>query len=285
MAKKSSAKSDLPEEIREETRTSSLIVFNYIQKYVFPVYQFADKNVPQLVGSGFLINYKNYLLFVTAGHVHDLRTPERPLFYYIGQDRVVYLTGPFITTRSESLDRADDNQDFAVYYVDPSRNRPLLDALHKDIPADMIATNSRIITDCKYFVAGFPLTRFRPDKANMEINPNVFLWSGRPASDVSYERENVSSETNIMVRFRKNNTVNAETGLTGYTNLKPRGISGGCVWAAYGYRDSLRRLIIDDIKLVGLVTLHSASEKALLCTRIDKVLEFADILINIQESK
>lgn len=271
----------LPKEIREESRLSTLKVFEFVYNRVFPVYRFNSDEIPELVGSGFLINYRKNLFFVTAGHVHDRNSPEHPLFYYVESDKVVYLAGPYITTRSQTPDRIDDNLDFTVYYVDPVRNRPSPESLHQDIPANWIATDSTFITDCKYFVSGFPLTRFKPDKNNMLLNPEVYMWCGGPGSEEAYIRENVSQKSHIMVRFKENNNVNAFTGASGYTNLKPRGISGGCVWAAYGYRDNLGRLVFNELALVGLVTLHSPSEKALLCTRIDKVIDFTDQLIEI----
>lgn len=270
-------KSGLTDIELEKTQAALQIFCNIMPSFVYPIYQNSGNGKPDLIGSGFIIEAHGRCFFVTAAHVFDHHSSQNPLFYFTAQQYRQVLDGPAEFSPSNKKNRDDDKIDIAVIALSSEQAKPAPEMGKSTITPDKIDVNSAEIPDCRFIVAGYPLTKHKPDTQNKLLNPKCYTWFGKTVSDAPYAHLRLSRHENILVQFSRRHTVRHD-GKTGGMFPEPRGISGAPVWRTVGKRNKRGILVIDDILLVGVLIEHIKEQKSLLATSINHVLNLINIL-------
>jgi len=220
------------------------------------------------VGTGVFIELQSQPFLLTAAHVTD--NLKHSQLWVPAHDSIYPIQGyvGYVDLLPEQV-RSDDPVDVAYYRLDSRFARGMLE-LFKIWPQTRceLIVNSLELGVCS--VCGMPASRFKRSGGVYSSETASVRGIAAPAED--YERESLSPEQNIIVRFHKKRAVSKETGKR-MNPVHPRGMSGGGIFAwPPGYELS------DDWsipKLVGVFHSYKESKGLLIGTPLISVLTAA----------
>lgn len=263
---------ELSQDEISQTQYANKFLADHTARFAIPLYQLGINGMPDLVGSGFIISKYGRSFLITAAHVYDNNSRQNAIFFYTGGPGVSYIEGFFKV--SECVNRTEDKLDFAVvmlsYDVIFNEHWAVVDS------ADVVCDASSIV-DGRFIFSGYPLGRHKINKKEKAVDFRCFSWVGNLVPDSKYESVGVTKENNLLIKFKNKHATTVE-GVGGYQFPKPDGISGGPVWVALGKRNDRKQLVIDEVKLAGLIIEYHPSHEVMLATSIDRVMEYVDEL-------
>lgn len=270
-------KSGLTKEELGDMQESMREFESFFPKYVSPVFKKMLSGALELKGSGFIIEKDNGLYFVTAAHVYDHHSTDEPLVIFKGQTELLQLNGNSKKTASNKINREDDQLDIAVISL-PLDSWETLSEIDKEIIVmQQIDCDTASIPDCRFIVAGYPLTKNEPDIKAKTINPVCYVWIAKSVAEDSYKRRKLCKSKNLLIQFNQKNTMRSD-GVEGHMFPEPRGISGAPVWRTVGRRNHRGLLVVDGALVVGVLIEHIKEEKSFLVTSIDVVISMINEL-------
>lgn len=252
-----------------------------LSQFSLPIYKNRSSGHPDLIGTGFVIDFYGRFYFVTAAHVMDHHECEQPLFYFTNQNNRQYIQGPSRTSCQDVANRKNDQIDLTVIKLPSGEGCPE-ESIHKSaIPLDLITRDTSKIGDCRLIVLGYPLSKYKPDNKTKQLNATCQTWLGKSIPDETYRRFKFEKSQNLLIQFERKNTLGLD-GLKGIMLPEPYGMSGAPVWHTFGYRNEERILVIEGFLLAGVLIEHIKEGKFLLATSIDIVM---DMVIDLHHSQ
>lgn len=240
--------------------------------FSLPIYKHKKKGPPDSIGTGFVIDYFGSCYFVTAAHVMDHHDNDEPLFYFFSKSKRQYIEGPYRISSDNMSERKNDKVDLIVIKLPDGKGRPEASINRRAILPHMITLDTTKLDDCRFIVIGYPVTKQKADYKNKRLNTNCYAWIGKSISDEIYSKLNIEKSQNLLIQFERKNILRTDN-IVGSTFPAPQGISGAPVWHTIGYRNEEKILVVDDIKLAGVLIEHIPQKKMLLATSINIVLD------------
>ncbi|RMQ37673.1 hypothetical protein ALP86_02089 [Pseudomonas amygdali pv. mori] len=263
---------ELSQDEISQTQQANKILTDYTARFAIPLYRLGSNGIPDLLGSGFILRKYNRSFLITAGHVYDNNSRENAIFFYTGDSEVSFIKGFFKV--SECVNRADDKLDLAVvmleYDVIFNKHWAVVDS------ADVACDTFKLV-DGRFIFSGYPLGRHKINRKGKEVDFHCFSWVGNIVPDFKYTSVGATKENNLLIKFKNKHAATVE-GVKGYQFPKPDGISGGPVWVALGKRNGRKQLVIDEVKLAGVIIEYHPSHDVMLATSIDRAMEYVDEL-------
>ncbi|MDR8365039.1 hypothetical protein [Pseudomonas sp. JL3] len=255
----------------EDLKEALSIAADATSRFSLPIYKLTESGLPDLVGTGFVIDFHGSCYFVTAAHVMDHHEVDRPLFYFVNSKQRQYIEGPCRTSSTNVADRKNDQIDLTVVKLPDGEGRPSEEIQKSVIFPGMITQDTSKIGDCRFIVPGYPLTKYDPDKKQKLLNPACFTWMGKSIPDETYKRLKFKKSQNLLIQFGRKHVMRTDE-IVGSMFPEPRGVSGSPVWHTVGYRNEERILVIEEIFLAGVLIEHIPEGKCFLATSIDIVM-------------
>nr|WP_262416058.1 serine protease [Pseudomonas fluorescens] len=263
---------ELSQDEISQTQYANKVLTDYTAKFAIPLYRRGLDGTPDPVGSGFVISKHGRSFLITAGHVYDSNSRENAIFFYTGDSAVSYIEGFFKV--SECVSRDEDKIDLAVvmlaYDVNFDKHWAVVDSV--DIVCDTFK-----LDDGRFVFSGYPAGRHKTNKTEKRVDFRCYSWVGGFVPECSYSNVGATKKNNLLIKFKNKHAITVE-GVGGYQFPKPDGISGGPVWVALGKRNQRRQLVIDEVKLAGLIIEYHPSHQLMLATSIDRAMEYVDEL-------
>lgn len=248
-----------------------IVCGNRLSPFSLPIYKHKVKGPPEAIGTGFVVDYFGTCYFVSAAHVMDYHETEEPLFYFVNKLDRQYIKGKSRTSSKDSAGRNNDKIDVTVVKLPDGEGRPDETVNHSVISRDMITPDTTKIDDCRFIVAGYPVTRQKVDYKNKLLNMNCYFWIGKSIQNEIYLKLNIDKSQNLLIQFERKNIKRSDN-IADSQFPEPQGISGSPVWHTVGYRNEEKILVIENVLLAGLLIEHMPKSKALLATSINIVL-------------
>ncbi|MPQ82914.1 hypothetical protein F0170_02250 [Pseudomonas sp. MAFF 730085] len=245
---------------------------NALSQFSLPIFKDMNSGRPDLIGTGFVIDFHGCFYFVTAAHVMDHHEYEQPLFYFTNQINRQHIQGSFRTSSQDVANRNNDQVDLIVVKLPAGKGCPDESIQKSAISLDLITRDTSKIGDCRLILSGYPLTKYKPDENKKLLNTVCYTWMGKSISDETYRRFKFEKNQNLLIQFERKNTMGLD-GLKGMMFPEPRGVSGSPVWHTIGYRNEERILVIEGFLLAGVLIEHIREGKFFLATSIDTVME------------
>ncbi|WP_254996844.1 trypsin-like peptidase domain-containing protein [Pseudomonas sp. S12(2018)] len=259
------------------------ITMNFLSRFSLPIYKDMTCGRPELIGTGFVIDFHDRYYFVSAAHVMDHHEYEQPLFYFTNTKNRQYIQGASRTSSQDIANRKNDHIDLTVVKLPIGQGQPEDEIGKRAIPSSLIAQDTSKIDDCRLILSGYPLTKQKPDDKNKLLNTSCYTWIGKSISNDVYRRLKFKKSKNLLVQFERKNIVGLD-GLRGTMFPEPRGVSGSPVWQTVGYRNEERILVIDGFLLAGVLIEHIPEGKCFLATSIDIVMQMViDLHLSLSE--
>jgi hypothetical protein len=233
-----------------------------------PTYAASDRERPELIGSGTLLDFGKARVLVTAAHVHDWYTTNEVELYTFGvvdgAPQQVQLPQPFIKTNPPaSRRRADDKFDFAfVRLDDPIANQ--IAALRYFLPFSLIDANDRLHPMARYMFTGYPLSREKTNYGQRRVAPKAYSLTEVTTGTTVMARFGFHPETHIAVNYRRQEVKDDGGKVAHFPSAK--GMSGGPVWRGDG--DSKRWLKTTPVRLVGIGIEDRENDGLMIAVRI-----------------
>lgn len=248
------------------------ITQNTISQFSLPIFKSLNSGRPDLVGTGFVIVFHGRCYFVSAAHVMDHHEYDQPLFYFTNQTTRQHIQGPSRTSSQDVDNRKNDQIDLTVVKLPAGSGLPEESIQKSAIPSNLITYDTSKIGDCRLILSGYPLTKYKPDDKNKQLNTACYTWMGKSIPDDTYRRLKFEKSTNLLIQFERKNTLGLD-GVKGMMFPEPRGVSGSPVWHTVGYRNEERILVIEGMLLAGVLIEHIREAKCFLATSIDIVMQ------------
>lgn len=250
-------------------------------RFSLPIFKDMPSGRPDLVGTGFTIDFHGRCYFVTAAHVMDHHEYEQPLFYFVNQEKYQRIQGPYRTSSEDVANRKNDQVDVVVVKLPPGEGYPEPSIQKSAIPSHLITRDTSKIDDCRLILSGYPLTKHNPDDKNKLINTTCYTWLGKSIPEEIYRRFKLTKAKNLLIQFERKHTLGLD-GAKGMMFPEPRGVSGSPVFHTIGYRNEERILVIEGFLLAGVLIEHIPEAKSFLATSIDIVME---MIIDLHRSQ
>jgi hypothetical protein len=215
---------------------------------ICPIYAASDRERPNLIGTGTLLEFGKARFLVTAAHVHDEYTENQVALYVATAGALLELPQRFHTTVAPpSGKRDDDRLDFAFIRLTDT----LADEVAKGrffLPFSLIDANDRLKSRAHYMFTGFPGSREKTNYGEKKVKPQRFSFTGETVSPKRMLDLGIAAETHIAVEFHREQVFDEQGKSARFPRAK--GMSGGAVWRGDG--DSHLWLIKTPVRLVGI---------------------------------
>ena len=235
---------------------------------ISPIYAASDRERPNLIGTGTLLDFGQARFLVTAAHVLDEYKQNQVALYIATAGPLLELPQPFHTTVvPPSGKRDDDRLDFAFVRLPDS----LADAVAKGrffLPFSLIDANDRLKPRARYMFTGFPGSREKTHYGEKKVRPQRFSFTGETVLPQRMLALGIAAETHIAVEFDREQAFDEQGQRACFPQAK--GMSGGAVWR--GDRDSHLWLKETPIHLVGIGIEDPKNKNVLVAVRIHLVL-------------
>jgi hypothetical protein len=228
-------------------------------KAVCPIYVGTERQRPELIGSGTLLDFGKGRFIVTAAHVHDQSTK----LYTLGSN-LLRLPKTFVkTSLPASGERKDDRLDFAFARLD----EPMADELakrHCFLPFMLIDCNDQLTPDACYMFSGYPRSRAEKDYGKKRIMPKLWTRTDSAATPEQMTELGYPPETHVAVRYNPAHDTNEYGKPRHFPSAK--GMSGGAVWRGSGNpKDWLQTA---QVRLVGIGIEDRPNDQLMIGVRI-----------------
>lgn len=241
-----------------------------------------EKSVPELVGSGVLVELDSACYIITAAHVvqeYALKKPRNPNkteddyddlseayltlnnigFYY---NESYYPLQRVVFTNTEN-GRIENNVDLAVIFIDLDSANELKQSF-TFITVDRIKLSHDVNSETRYYIVGYPAsgTDIVQATKKIELMPFEYVTKGFLPHDLS--KIECDLRYNLLVFYDKRKIVDTLSGQP-LIDFAPQGISGCGLW----YNDGGMSL-----KLIGVMIEDKSikeDQPLMMATRIDEV--------------
>ena len=235
---------------------------------ICPIYAASDRERPNLIGTGTLLDFGKARFLVTAAHVHDEYRESKVALYVATGGPLLELPHPFHTTVvPPSGKRDDDRLDFAFLRVPDS----VADEIAKGrffLPFSLVDANDRLKPRARYMFTGFPGSREKTNYGEKKVKPQCFSFTGETVSPKRMLALGIAAETHIAVEFDSEQVFDEQGKPACFPRAK--GMSGGAVWR--GDCDSHLWLTKIPVRLVGIGIEDPKNQNVLVAVRIHLVL-------------
>jgi hypothetical protein len=233
-----------------------------------PIYAASDRERPELIGSGTLLDFGKARLLVTAAHVHDWYTANKVELYTFGVadgvPKQVQIPQPFIKTDPPaSGKRADDKFDFAFVRLDDETANQIA-ALRYFLPFSLIDANDRLQPKARYMFTGYPLSREKTNYGKRKVAPKPYSLTEVTAGTTRMAELGFHPEIHIAVQFNRDQVQDDDGKPAHFPSAK--GMSGGPVWR--GDDDSKQWLKTTPVRLVGIGIEDRENDSLMIAVRI-----------------
>jgi hypothetical protein len=241
-----------------------------LEKSVLPVFVASEDGKPARDGSCVLVHLLGRHFIVTAGHV--LRnTRGRPMYAGRQGHKLIQVSEPGFFTTEE-----DEHLDIAVIPLNDRELSKLVDLVF--IPEDSLEledvdhqggpANDHVVFGWPESNSQFRIDR-RPGGPRRNIRQNSFTLQTKLATPEIGVRENISSESHLVLEFNPNEiTVDGRR----HNPPDPHGISGGGAF----------RVVNGRLRLAGIMTEYRRPSRVIVGTRMSQVAAFVE---NVVESE
>lgn len=234
--------------------------------YVRAVLGATTASTVELLGSGWLLEHNNTLLFLTAAHVTDRIHKQYPLFIDRLGGGLVQVAGEiYASPTHEPRRRKDDKYDVAIVRLESSAVAKL-----SDTPRLKIG-NLDFCGESEYekglFALGYPITKNKSALDGTNIRPKIYCLHAKKASQSAYKRLAVTDKDHIVIHFDKKAVFSSSQGKRTAPNLN--GLSGTPIWGVTNKNESKVSAVLTEH--------HQGSIKAILGTRIGSIFTILQI--------
>jgi hypothetical protein len=240
-----------------------------------PIYCYSDRERPELIGSGTLLDFGKCRFLITAAHVHDLsRLDEgiRAELYTtgkneVGKDILVALPPDFVVTSlPASGHRRDDHFDFAILRVIDELADQIARS-HFFLPFELTDAEDKLAPSARYMFSGYPVSREKTNYGEKTVAPKRWSLTEHSESVRRITELGLHPDMHVVVRYERDKFAD-EIGVRKRFPL-PKGMSGGPVWRGEG--DSRLWLKEAPVKLVGIGIEDREKDRVMVAVRIHLV--------------
>jgi hypothetical protein len=244
----------------------------YLQEFLVPLYLPNERDKLQLLGSGILLRIAGRQFLITAAHVLDDASPERPIYIPNEERGDSPLQGiPCVTAIPEGGERRHDRLDIGVVEMHNATigNLPGYEFL---TVAD-IGMSERPVEGCTYSLMGFPYTKNKPPYCTNHVRPTLVTYTTTSADESLYQSMGSATDTSLLLHLKREDTMLAygNRGKAPATAPHPKGMSGGAVWRLEGVARQAGCNSVN--KLVGVFIEYHKDHHVVVATKVDVVVD------------
>jgi hypothetical protein len=232
----------------------------HLQRFVCPIFGANERGIPELIGSGVLIQVSSKFFLLTAAHVLD--RGAHTTLYVAGRNGLVTLHGQGFRAMPPSKGRDYDKLDvgfvllFDATVAELQHGHSFLCAQDLDVsglPQDVYT----------YAFVGYPETRNRP-RPNHKIRLGGMMVSVSPCPMETHRREELSPSIHLIGNFDQSRMANNQNKIV--VAPQPYGMSGGGIWCWRSRNDLL--LPVHHGRFVGIAIAWRKIPKLLIGVRV-----------------
>lgn len=215
------------------------------------------------LGSGVLIEFRNEVFILTAGHVIDC-FEKGGLMVPRSNNEIVSIKGVYSYIKPKE-GREADNLDFGYFKLDKEFANEMKQSFYA-IPEEELGIKQHYSEKEKISFGGYP--NRKSNVAGEKASANDYIYGAYHANPEDYEMFECQLDTNIVAKFNRKKTINPYSGKIQIAPL-PHGISGGGIFV---WPTVLKELIPDNRKLIGLGHSYKESGGYFIGTRLEIIL-------------
>ena len=217
-----------------------------------------ERGVPDLIGTGTLLEIEKQSFLITAAHVID-SAGNQPLLVY-GSMGLRQIGGHGKITRPASDLRKDDRDDTSVVALD-QETIDHLETAYKPLPIQHADANDLFLPQKPYAFFGFP---WRKD------SKKSYGFQAMSVAETDYISSGLSPQKHIAVEFDLKHAIDNNDGRE-LVAPNPQGMSGGPVWSFVSVDLDGQQMLTR--RLVGIAIEYISDRKMLVGVRINAALE------------
>ena len=242
------------------------VVVDLLYPYVRSILGGKNKEIPEFVGSGFLLRDHENLYLVTAAHVMDFFVAENYPLFLDADSGLVGISGEAVCSYTEDpINRKDDRTDISIVKLSCDTQKRL--ELTKFIEMKHLDLIGEHDSQLGYFSVGITAKR-----GNKGINRNEKLISTEPygllaneSSLETYRKLKVTKSSHLALSYNLKEVYSQDKVKRTAPALK--GLSGAPIWGFKRKSDTE----IGAVVVAILIEYHQKDIKAILCTRVSEV--------------
>ena len=216
-----------------------------------------------LLGSGVLIEFREEVFVLTAGHVIDGFDKGDLMVPHVG-NRIVSIEGVFSYIKHKG-DRDSDNLDFGYFKLDEKfaiEIKKMFYAIpEKEVGIKVDYSKKEIMS-----FGGYPHRKH--NVAGGIASTKDYIYGAYHANPSDYEILDCDPEINIVAKFNRRKTINLHTGQLQIAPL-PHGISGGGIFV---WPTVLKELIPGNRRIIGIGHTYKKDDGYFIGTRLEVIL-------------
>lgn len=234
-----------------------------LKKHIVPIYIPDDNEKPFLTGSGVLLKIGTKHFIISSAHVFDGNS-ERPRYTFGGCNTFMELTGECHKTKhcDSSL---DDKYDLVVLDLKDNFDENSI-LPHKFISLDNVQISDYPDRTKVYSIMGYPYSKNKKSFWGEPVKATILSNSCLGVEKELYANLKLSPDTHIIVKYDRSRLTTSD-GKTQF-GPDPKGMSGGALWYLKNIKSGY-----EPKQLVGIGIEYHKNINAILCTRIEFVLE------------
>jgi hypothetical protein len=254
-----------PEAIRDFKAKMSEIysdLYSVPAKSVCPIFQYSSSNSLNAFGSGALISIGNTKFLLTAAHVTDVHGEYELLVP--GEQNLISLSGYLASLKlPKTGNRADDRYDISYFKLNDDTAASLATHFHFLTYPEVDLTDRTNEKDM-YVMMGYPASRTKIEGGT--IDGPYSTMTGSAAPERFYNDLGYNIQDHILIKFRRNKSVDLHTGTLKIMS-KPDGMSGGGVFA-FPKNPGMEQAL-QPPKLVGILMKYYPHHHLFVATRLN----------------
>jgi hypothetical protein len=216
-----------------------------------------------LFGSGVLIEFRQEVFILTAGHVID-GFKKGDLLIPALDKKIVSIQGVYAYIKPEGS-RNEDFLDYGYFKLDQQFASELKKQFYA-IPEREFGIKENYAKEEKMSFGGFPARR--SNVAGSEASANEYIYGAYHANSKDYKSLKYHPDANIVAKFNRKKTINPHS-LKVQTAPLPHGISGGGIFV---WPEVIKELIPSKRKIIGLGHTYKEKSGYFIGTRLEVIL-------------
>jgi hypothetical protein len=213
-----------------------------ISNFHVPILVGDENGIPQLLGTGMILEISSRYFLVTAGHVFD----DVSTIYTSCEGKPLRLSGVAYTNRYVGS-REDDKVDVGILEVTAERDR--FEKEYRILSLSDIAFNENPEEKRYYGFIGYPSTECKPEHYSNNFKSVRYSYMSSVARQDLYDKYGFDIKMHIGLHCDLYDCLDEKNEMA--TMPRPNGMSGGGVWLIDRWSYELRD-IVPVVKLVGL---------------------------------
>jgi len=233
---------------------------------VLPILGVDAKSQPCAVGTGFLLQVLKNCLLVTAAHVADEMQNSRLYIPSTPGKPLIELPPSAICTKTPAGGREEDKIDLAFWDLPPE----IVSLVENDfwiVPSLFLLPGVQGLPPQNLSFVGYPHKATKIKYGTSKLNSGAEQFTGVCVADTLYQEVDAKPSTHLAIEFDHKRAMSDARIVT----PKDRhGMSGGPV---YALTDGGSLPGVPKIRVVGVAIEHHRSERLLLATKVDLLLQ------------